>query len=429
MAKALKDARESVTRLEALAGTTTASLEVVAQGAAEAGASVSLDGQVQGPVPANVSTRPGRHLVEVTKEGFHKWSKWVDLKVGAPQRLSVALKANVEAAKPAAPKPTAAKGGKVTVSATPVVAGAKVFVDGVAKGPAPWTGELPAGPHRVEVRAAGHSSTPRDVAVFMGKESMVAIRLTVAGAPAKPVDAPAAKPASKPQPKKAVAMPKPAAAKPEPAESPAASDAKPMADERTFWKAGLGFSGRYARAIDDADDKNLSKEEGSLSESTLGGGMLAETLSGRYFAVGVNVEVQSVKEDKGVDASSLVAASPTVRLRYPIAGATREIAEVYVLGRGGLTLHLFSKDFDDTVKAQAGFEMSPVGFGWNLLAAAGGMFAITEGFGVFAEFGWRHHHVTQGIKKAGLPTPEDVEHTYTLAHSENMLNAGFVLLY
>jgi hypothetical protein len=43
--------------------------------------------------------------------------------------------------------------------------GARVFIDGKAVGRTPWSGELPAGEHRVEIRAAGYRSDQRTVRI------------------------------------------------------------------------------------------------------------------------------------------------------------------------------------------------------------------------------------------------------------------------
>ncbi|CAN5711677.1 hypothetical protein BH11MYX3_BH11MYX3_42000 [soil metagenome] len=81
------------------------------------GAIVSLDGQPQGPVPVMITTTPGRHLLEIKKDGFESYQQWVEAKENQVQTLAPSLK---EIAKP--------KFGTIVVDAD--VPDAEVSIDG-----------------------------------------------------------------------------------------------------------------------------------------------------------------------------------------------------------------------------------------------------------------------------------------------------------
>ncbi|MBA3464451.1 MAG: PEGA domain-containing protein [Deltaproteobacteria bacterium] len=81
------------------------------------GAQLFLDGQPQGQVPMQLVTTPGRHLLEIKKDGFETLSQWIDAKENQVQTLSPTLK---EIAKP--------KYGTIIVDAD--VPDAEVSIDG-----------------------------------------------------------------------------------------------------------------------------------------------------------------------------------------------------------------------------------------------------------------------------------------------------------
>lgn len=82
------------------------------------GARLVVDGQVQGPVPQDVKVAVGRHLVEISKEGFLPFSQWVEVEEGQVIALAPVLRP-VEIAKPQ---------GSLLVDSTP--SGADVAIDG-----------------------------------------------------------------------------------------------------------------------------------------------------------------------------------------------------------------------------------------------------------------------------------------------------------
>jgi hypothetical protein len=81
------------------------------------GATVILDGQPQGQAPMILTTTPGRHQVELKKEGFEPYSSWLDVKENQVQTFAPTIK---EIAKP--------KYGTVVVDAD--VPDAEVYIDG-----------------------------------------------------------------------------------------------------------------------------------------------------------------------------------------------------------------------------------------------------------------------------------------------------------
>jgi hypothetical protein len=80
-------------------------------------ATVFVDGQNMGRVPITLSVTPGRHLVEIKKDGFEPLSQWVTVAQGQTQPVPVVLKE--------IPKP---KFGTVVVEAD--VNDADVYIDG-----------------------------------------------------------------------------------------------------------------------------------------------------------------------------------------------------------------------------------------------------------------------------------------------------------
>lgn len=81
------------------------------------GATITVDGQPVGQVPMTVTTTAGRHLVQITKEGFEKFEQWVDAQPNNTFTLAPQLK---EIAKP--------KYGTVVVEAD--VKDAEIYIDG-----------------------------------------------------------------------------------------------------------------------------------------------------------------------------------------------------------------------------------------------------------------------------------------------------------
>lgn len=84
---------------------------------------MSLDGQAAGQAPLTLATTPGRHLVEVTKEGFSTYSEWVDVKAGERRPVPVTLRRVAPPPPtPAAPPPPSSSAAAVpSAAAAPAV--------------------------------------------------------------------------------------------------------------------------------------------------------------------------------------------------------------------------------------------------------------------------------------------------------------------
>ncbi len=106
-----------------------------------AGATISIDGQDRGNAPVTFQARAGRHLVEVAKQGYEKYSEWVTVEEGRTVTLL--------------PQLTAVKIATARIVVDADVPQASVFLDGKRKGTTPIAIEkLPLGVHTIEVRVA-----------------------------------------------------------------------------------------------------------------------------------------------------------------------------------------------------------------------------------------------------------------------------------
>jgi hypothetical protein len=102
------------------------------------GGQLFVDGAPVGTVPARVEVPAGNHLVEVKKPGFKDWRDQAQVQEGDQRTIAVDMTAEV-------------KKGVMLVTAD--VAGADVYVDGQRRDATPaLIGDLPEGPHTVEVR-------------------------------------------------------------------------------------------------------------------------------------------------------------------------------------------------------------------------------------------------------------------------------------
>ncbi len=130
------------------------------------GAQIFLDGQAQGAAPVLLATIPGRHLIEIKKEGFEPFSTWVDSKDNEKVTLTPVLK---EIAKP--------KLGTVVVDAD--VPEAEVFLDGnKVTGSTPvFITDVVEGLHVIEVRKEPAVPWKQTVQVFAGQQAKVRAEL------------------------------------------------------------------------------------------------------------------------------------------------------------------------------------------------------------------------------------------------------------
>ncbi|RPJ11062.1 MAG: PEGA domain-containing protein [Deltaproteobacteria bacterium] len=133
-----------------------------------AGAKVYLDGKGVGETPLTVSkVSPGRHRVQVVKEGYTPHEESLEVKAREKTRVEVSLR-----------KPM----GGILVAAEP--AGANVVIDGNRVGVSPYEGKgLAPGKHRVRVEKEGFEAWEKEVMVKGNEQAQVTVKLrTIAGA-------------------------------------------------------------------------------------------------------------------------------------------------------------------------------------------------------------------------------------------------------
>ena len=105
-------------------------------------ATVTIDGEDYGNPPITIEPAEfGTHSVVVRAPGFREVRRTCS--VGPSRNCDVYAELN-------------ALGVPVRIEAN--VSGAQLFIDGEARGPVPWEGDLPAGTHQLEVRAEGYGN-------------------------------------------------------------------------------------------------------------------------------------------------------------------------------------------------------------------------------------------------------------------------------
>lgn len=131
-------------------------VSITAGNSATDSAAVRIDGEPVGTVPYRGTVQPGRHLVQVGKEGFVTFTQWVD--VGGAQVLT--LPVSLEADQPDT--------GSILVAGD--VSGAAVYLDGEPRGVTPTVLEnVPVGEHSVELRPEGMDVWRETVRVVRGE--------------------------------------------------------------------------------------------------------------------------------------------------------------------------------------------------------------------------------------------------------------------
>jgi len=137
------------------------------------GASLRVDSRNVGtsPLAEPVLVRAGAvHTIEARLEGYRTASREVAAAQGAPQRVELQLE-RLE------------RSGRLTVTSN--VVGAQVFLDSRLLGPAPWSGDVDAGSHVLELRAERYQSTQREIVVETGGELSVQVDLPTVGESAR----------------------------------------------------------------------------------------------------------------------------------------------------------------------------------------------------------------------------------------------------
>lgn len=133
------------------------------------GASVSVNGNKLGNVPYDGEIVPGRHLFEITKDGFRTFSQWVELGGGQLYTLPLVL--------------TSEKKPVGTLFVTADLPGVPVFVDGVDKGVTPVSLDLPPGQTLVEVRPKDLPLWKKQVVIVAGEKMIVEANVRPESAP------------------------------------------------------------------------------------------------------------------------------------------------------------------------------------------------------------------------------------------------------
>ncbi|MCA9612260.1 MAG: PEGA domain-containing protein, partial [Myxococcales bacterium] len=111
------------------------------------GAAVKIDGQSIGNVPTTTEVQPGRHMVQVGREGFVTFTQWVEVAGGQVLTMPVLLEEEAPST------------GSILVASD--VSGATIVVDGQERGSTPSIVEgLTEGDHVVEVRSSEAGMQP-----------------------------------------------------------------------------------------------------------------------------------------------------------------------------------------------------------------------------------------------------------------------------
>ena len=137
---------------------------VSAANSSATGANVKIDGQPVGQLPVQQIVEPGRHLIQVEREGYVTFTQWVQ--IAGAQQLTLPVLLEREAPQT----------GSILVAAD--VSGAAIYVDGDPRGSTPTVIDgVPAGIHQVEIRADGFDTQTQAVEVRAGERSRVEVQL------------------------------------------------------------------------------------------------------------------------------------------------------------------------------------------------------------------------------------------------------------
>ena len=138
-----------------------------------AGSAVAIDGAVRGQTPLTIALDSGAHTIVVGTGGQAR-SQNVNVTRGGDSSMHVQLPAAVAA-------PAAVARGALQIATEPP--GARVWVDGEARGTAPITiSDLNGGDHAVTVRSASGDPINRTVTVKDGTTASLVITMPGAGA-------------------------------------------------------------------------------------------------------------------------------------------------------------------------------------------------------------------------------------------------------
>lgn len=147
-------------------------IDIQAGNAAATGAAIRIDGQNVGTVPHRQTVQPGRHLVQVGKEGYVTFNQWTEATGGQVLTLPVIL----EQAAPST--------GSLLVAGD--VSGAAIYIDGTPRGSTPAVIEgLTEGEHTIEVRANDPALQPFRQTIRIIAGERLTVNATLRPAPAQ----------------------------------------------------------------------------------------------------------------------------------------------------------------------------------------------------------------------------------------------------
>jgi hypothetical protein len=125
-------------------------------------AKVLVNGEEKGMIKDDLEIPSGRHLLEITKEGYQKWERWFDLQQAEKRDVDVKLELDV---------------GDVKVTAQPPVKDGFAYINDENKGAVPWAGKLPPGRYKIDIKAPGYSSAAQTVLIESGQKAEVSIQM------------------------------------------------------------------------------------------------------------------------------------------------------------------------------------------------------------------------------------------------------------
>lgn len=146
-----------------------ARVQISAGDASAQGATVTIDGNAVGTIPYSGFLRPDRVQIVISRDGFVSSDQWVTLTAGQVFAWPVTL------------RPNAPRMGSLSVFSDQ--RGVPVFIDGTQRCTTPCTlGEVPEGPHLVEVRPAdGSRPHTQQVTITAGQAASVDAQLVSGG--------------------------------------------------------------------------------------------------------------------------------------------------------------------------------------------------------------------------------------------------------
>ena len=125
------------------------------------GANVTVNGRYRGQSPVTIPLSPGvDYVIGLSKAGYGSVNRNIRLEAAASREITVDMTART---------------GEVTVQVLP--GDATVYIDGEARGKGNLTINLPAAPHRLEVRRDGYATFSRTVTPRPGYPQSIPVRL------------------------------------------------------------------------------------------------------------------------------------------------------------------------------------------------------------------------------------------------------------